>query len=84
MIKELSSEKEIEKNVKAIIAGNFKLNVDRDDDLYLLGLKPRDVVRLVYLIEEKYDIQFGESELIQCKFNMISNIVSAIRQHMSN
>lgn len=84
MVNELFSEKEVEKNVKAIIAGNFKLNVDKDDDLYLLGLKPRDVVRLVYLIEEKYDVQFGESELIECKFNIISNIVSAIKQHMSN
>lgn len=76
-------EKEIEKNVKVLIAENFKVNVDKADDLYLLGLMPRDVVKLVYLIEDKYSIQFSENELTQNKFNLVTNIVSAIKRHMS-
>lgn len=75
-------EKEIEKAVKVLIAENFKVNIDKADNLYLLGLTPRDIVKLVYLVEGKYDIQFSEDELIQNEFNVITNIVSAIKQHM--
>lgn len=75
-------EKEIEKTVQTLIADNFKINATRSDDLFLLGLMPRDLVKVVCLVENEYNIQFSESELVQNKFNTIANIVSVINQHI--
>ena len=71
-------EKQLEKNIQTLIAEHFNVEVGKTDNLYLLGLMPRDIVKLVYLIESKFNIQFSESELTQVTFDSIVNIVSAI------
>ena len=78
-------EGQIKHNLKKIILEQF--NIDEDklgkvDKLYLLGLMPRDVLRLVLYIENEYDIHFTENELVENKFDSIENIALVVSKHI--
>lgn len=44
---------QVEKELKSFILEHFNVNFDKTDSLYLSGLMPRDMVKLVYLLESK-------------------------------
>ena len=71
-------EKQLENKIQTNNSEQISVEVGKTDNLYLLGLMPRDIVKLVYLIESKFNIRFSESELTQVTFDNIANIVSAI------
>lgn len=75
-------EKKIEKDVQALVMEHFNINADKEDNLYLLGIMPRDMVKLVYLLEDKYRIQFSESDLSHATFDSIQNLAVAVNQHI--
>ncbi len=75
-------EKQIETDVKALIIKHFNINADGEDNLYLLGIMPRDVLKLVYLLEGKYDIQFSETDLLHTRFDSIHALAATIDQHL--
>lgn len=75
-------EEQIEKDLKALISDNFNINADSADNLYLLGIMPRDMVKLVYLLEDKYGIRFIESDLLHDKFDSIHDLAVVVNQHI--
>lgn len=77
-------EKQIEKDVQALVIEQFNINADKEDNLYLLGIMPRDMVKLVYLLEDKYGIQFSESDLLHTTFDSIHNLAVAVNHHIQN
>lgn len=77
-------EKQIEKDLRTLIYAHFNVNADNADNLYLLGIMPRDMVKLVYLLEDKYGIRFIESDLLHDKFDNIHNLAVAVNQHIQN
>lgn len=44
---------QVEKELKSLILEHFNANIDKTDSLYLSGLMPRDMVKLVYCIIDK-------------------------------
>lgn len=77
-------EKQIEKELKALIFDHFNVNADNADNLYLLGIMPRDMVKMVYLLEDKYGIRFSESELSHDKIDNIHDLTVAVNQHIQH
>lgn len=78
-------EEQIKKEIESFMVEQFNINVDKigeNDNFYLLGMKPRDVVNLVFMLEEKYNIHFSEAELAENKFDSITNIILTIKRHM--
>lgn len=79
-------EEQIKKELETLIVEQFNINLDQvsaTNNLYLLGMLPRDVVKLVLLVEDEFDIHFSEIELVENKFDTISGISFIISQHMS-
>lgn len=77
-------EKQIEKDVKSLFIEYFNINADEDDNLYLLGIMPRDIVKMVYLLEDKYSIRFSENDLLHTKFDSIHALAVAVKQYLPN
>lgn len=77
-------EEQIEKELKALISDYFNINADSADNLYLLGIMPRDMVKLVYLLEDKYGIRFIESDLLHDKFDNIHDLAVVVNQHIQH
>lgn len=77
-------ENQIEKDVKALVIEYFNINAGKDDNLYLLGIMPRDIVKMVYLLEDKYSIRFSENDLLHNRFDSIHALVVAVKQHLPN
>lgn len=75
---------QVEKELKSFILEHFNVNFDKTDSLYLSGLMPRDMVKLVYLLESKYGIHFSEKELIETKFDKFQDLVQVIEYHIGN
>ncbi len=75
---------QVEKELKSLILEHFNANIDKTDSLYLSGLMPRDMVKLVYLLESKYGIHFSEKELIEIKLDKFQDLVQAINYHIGN
>ena len=75
-------EGQIKHNLKKIILEQFNIDEGKVDNLYLLGLMPRDVLRLVLYIENEYDIHFTENELVENKFDSIENIALVVSKHI--
>lgn len=75
-------ETQIEKDVRSLVVKHFNINAGREDNLYLLGIMPRDIVKLVYLLEDKYGIQFSESDLLHTRFDNIHNLAMAVNQYI--
>ncbi|GFI22989.1 acyl carrier protein [Lachnospiraceae bacterium] len=78
-------EDQIKQNLKKYIVEQFDISeekLEKEENLYLLGMMPRDVVRLILEIEKEYGIHFTETELADNKLDSISNIVLAIRKHV--
>lgn len=79
-------ERQIRKEVETFMIEQFNVNVDKmskNENFYLLGLNPRDVVKLVLWIENKYNIHFTETELVENKFDSIADVIFAIKQHLN-
>lgn len=78
-------EDQIKQNLKKYIVEQFNVSEDKlekEENLYLLGMMPRDVVRLILQIENEYGIHFTETELADDKLDSISDITLAVRKHM--
>lgn len=77
-------EKQIKRDVYTILKEQFGVNISVDEkieSLYLLGLMPRDLIRVVFIIENKYNFQFSKTELITTRFDSIDDIILTILQH---
>ena len=46
-----------------------------------VGLQPRDLINLVFLIEKKYGIKFTEEELLDENFDCVERIVAIVSSH---
>lgn len=80
-------ENNIEKELKGFLlecCGIDFRNVDKNDNLYLHGMMPRDMVKFVLFIENKYCIHFSENELVEKKFDTLGDIELAVIQHRKN
>lgn len=78
-------EEKIKQNLRKIILEQFNISGDKLEEvenLYLLGLMPRDVVRLILQIENEYDIHFTEAELAENRFDSIADITLAVSKHI--
>lgn len=76
---------QIKQNLKKYIVEQFNISeesLEKEENLYLLGMMPRDVVRLILQIEKEYGIHFTETELADDKLDNISDIALAVRKHM--
>lgn len=49
-----------------------------------IGLQPRDLVKLVILVENKYNIIFSESELNKDEFDCLEEIAAIVYMHLHN
>ena len=79
-------EEQIRKDIEAFMIEHCSINVNKIDEtsnFYLLGIMPRDVVKLVLLIEDKYSIHFSEKELVRNRFDSIADIILTIKQYMN-
>ena len=62
----------VDSNVKAIQA---------DDDLIEIGLNSLNCIQLIVLLEDKYNIEFGYSDLSVESVNTVSKIINYILSH---
>lgn len=75
----------IKKSLIMLVVNQFgisKDDVERTQSLYMLGLLPRDIVKLVLLVENEYEFQFSKEELVSRRFDNINDIIQLIDQHM--
>ena len=81
------SKQDILQELNSILLDNFNVkNFDSQKSLFSsdIGLYPRDLVKLVMLVEHKYNIQFSETELSGDRFDCLEEIASIICMHLSN
>lgn len=81
------SEQEILQELNKLLLDNFNVKiVDSQRSLFSaeIGLFPRDLVKFVALVEDKFDIRFDESELAKDELDTLKEMASIIYAHMSN
>lgn len=75
-------EKEI---IDLIVDNSFVDNngktIQADDDLIEIGLDSLNCIQLIVLLEEKYDIEFSDSDLSVESVSTISKIMNYILSH---
>ncbi len=81
------SEQEILQGLNDLVYEHFCVKVtDTKKSLFSpnIGLYPRDLVKLVILLENKYSIRFSEEELNKDEFDCLEVIASLIYMHLYN
>ena len=75
-------EKEI---IDLIVANSFVDSkgkaIQADDDLIEIGLNSLNCIQLIVLLEDKYNIEFGYSDLSVESVNTVSKIINYILSH---
>lgn len=77
-------EKLLSKDLINLIQNRFGIKVsDIKTSLFCVevGLQPRDLINLVFLIEKKYGIKFTEEELLDENFDCVERIVAIVSSH---
>jgi len=59
-----------------------QVHLEVDEELSLLdprnGLMPRDLVLLFFALEEKYNVQFEENDIIDGRFDYLDHIADSV------
>ena len=55
--------------------------IQADDDLIEIGLNSLNCIQLIVLLEDKYNIEFGYSDLSVESVNTVSKIINYILSH---
>ena len=55
--------------------------IQADDDLIQIGLNSLNCIQLIVLLEDKYNIEFGYSDLSVESVNTVSKIINYILSH---
>ena len=55
--------------------------IQADDDLIEIGLNSLNSIQLIVLLEDKYNIEFGYSDLSVESVNTVSKIINYILSH---
>ena len=55
--------------------------IQADDDLIEIGLNSLNCIQLIVLLEDKYNIEFGYSDLSVESVNTVSKIITYILSH---
>lgn len=55
--------------------------IQADDDLIEIGLNSLNCIQLIVLLEDKYNIEFGYSDLSVESVNTVSKIINYILNH---
>lgn len=79
------SEQEILQELIDLVFAHYNVKVsDVKKSLFLpeIGLQPRDLVKLVTLIEDKYNFRFSESELSMDEFDCLGKLAAIIYTHL--
>lgn len=58
--------------------------IQADDDLIEIGLNSLNCIQLIVLLEDKYNIEFGYSDLSVESVNTVSKIINYILSHKIN
>jgi acyl carrier protein len=80
---------QIMEELKLLIYGNFEMSqnvLNEKEALSLLspqiGLMPRDLLVLMTLIEEKYNIRVDENEIVNARLDYLKNLVHVLEQRL--
>lgn len=79
---------EIEKSLRKIIKEVLELSkpveeICNDDDLSELGMNSITAIELVVEVEEKYDFEFNDEDLLVDNFKTINRLVSYIEKRIT-
>lgn len=78
-------EEQIKRDLYTVLKEQFGVKIsvgEKIESLYLLGLMPRDLIRVVFIIENKYNFKFSKTELITTRFDSIDDIILTTLQHL--
>ena len=76
----------MEKEIIDLIVDNSFIDsngkaIQADDDLIEIGLNSLNCIQLIVLLEDKYNIEFGYSDLSVESVNTVSKIINYILSH---
>jgi len=76
----------MEKEIIDLIVNNSFVDsngkaIQADDDLIEIGLNSLNCIQLIVLLEDKYNIEFGYSDLSVESVNTVSKIINYILSH---
>lgn len=76
---------QIPEKLELLLTEHFGINMpkDKNENLYLLGMMPRDMLKLVVMIESEFGFQFSEQELLENKFDSFEKLVKLISNHVN-
>lgn len=76
---------QIPEKLELLLTEHFGINMpkDKNENLYLLGMMPRDMLKLVVMIESEFGLQFSEQELLENKFDSFEKLVKLISNHVN-
>ncbi|MCS6780932.1 MAG: acyl carrier protein [Geminicoccaceae bacterium] len=76
---------ELDEEIRAVLAGSGRLAVDvaavdRDDDLFALGLDSHGAVELMVALEERLGVEFPDRLLTRATFRSIAALAAALAE----
>lgn len=81
--------KQLMDDLKLLLHNNFMITLDVLDNKPncsllspKIGLLPRDLIKLISLIEKKYNIRIEENEIVNNRLDYLENLVNVLEQQL--
>ncbi|MGI9589076.1 MULTISPECIES: phosphopantetheine-binding protein [Dietzia] len=75
-------EKRVRHALRMALGGTVDVGgLDRSDDLFAAGMTSHQTVQVMLRLEDEFDVEFADEELVKATFATIDSMVAALAVH---